>query len=115
VVYQDVETDAQIAVGKDWTKPSRQLVFHQATYARFGGADFFRTPQRSTQTVPGAYNHCAKSADFNGDGATSLADFSLLLPRLGEVVSATNEKFDLQCDNAIDLKDLSQLFLRWSF
>ncbi len=115
VVYQDVETDAQIAVGKDWTKPSRQLVFHQATYARFGGVDFFRTPQRSTQTVPGAYNHCARSADFNGDGATSLPDFTLLLPRLGEVVSSTNEKFDLQCDSAIDLKDLSQLFLRWSF
>lgn len=115
VVYQDVETDAQIAVGKDWTKPSRQLVFHQATYARFGGVDFFRTPQPSTQTVPGAYNYCARSADFNGDGVTSLPDFTLLLPRLGEVVSSTNEKFDLQCDNAIDLKDLSQLFLRWSF
>jgi hypothetical protein len=115
VVYQDVETDAQIAVGKDWTKPSRQLVFHQATYARFGGVDFFRTAQPSTQTVPGAYNHCARSADFNGDGVTSLPDFTLLLPRLGEVVSSTNEKFDLQCDNAIDLKDLSQLFLRWSF
>ncbi len=115
VVYQDVETDAQIAVGKDWTLSSRQLVFHQATYARFGGVDFFRTAQPSTQTVPGAYNHCAKSADFNGDGATSLPDFTLLLPRLGEVVSSINEKFDLQCDNAIDLKDLSQLFFRWSF
>lgn len=115
VVYQDVETDAQIVVGKDWTLPNRQLVFHEATYARFGGVDFFRTPQRSTQTVPGAYNHCARSADFNGDGVTSLPDFSLLLPRIGEAVNSSNEKFDLQCDNAIDLKDLSQLFLRWSF
>lgn len=115
VVYQDVETDAQIAVGKDWTLQSRQLVFHEATFARFGGVDLFRTSQPSTQTVPGAYSQCTTSADLSGDGRVSLPDFTLLIAHIGESVTANNQRFDLTCDSTIDLKDLTRLFSSWSF
>jgi len=116
VVYEDVETDALIAFGKNWTTTNRQLVFHDATYARFGGVDFFRTSQRSTQTVPGAYSGgCVTSPDFNGDGAVSLQDFSLFVVRIGQAVTQDNLKYDLNCDKSIDLVDLSILFRHWSF
>ena len=115
VVYEDVETDAQIAVGKNWPTTNRQLIFHEATYARFGGTDFFRTAQPSTQTVPGAYSQCTTSSDLTGDGRVSLPDFTLLIAHIGESVTANNQRFDLTCDATIDLKDLTRLFSSWSF
>ena len=115
VVYEDVETDAQIAVGKNWPLASRQLIFHEATYARFGGVDFFRTPQPSTQTVPGAYTECTIPPDFTGDGRVSLPDFTLFITHIGESVTVNNQRFDLTCDNSIDLCDLTRLFSSWSF
>lgn len=116
VVYDDFETDAVLAVGKDWTNSNRQILFDQATYAKIGGTIFFQTELPKSQTIPGGNpTACTTSADINGDGKVSLLDYTALIPNLFQAVTQDKQKFDLNCDEAIDLKDITKLFTSLSF
>ncbi|MCA9373049.1 hypothetical protein KC921_03045 [Candidatus Woesebacteria bacterium] len=116
VVYDDFETDAVLAVGKDWTNSNRQILFDQVTYAKIGGTVFFQTELPKSQTIPGGNpTVCTTSADINGDGKVSLLDYTALIPNLFQTVTQDKQKFDLNCDQAIDLKDITKLFTSLSF
>lgn len=111
VVYNDFETDAVLAVGKNWTQSNRQIILDHATYAKFGGTTFFQTNLPGPQTIPGgSVTVCTTSPDINGDGSVNLPDYSALIPHLFQAVTQQTQKYDLNCDGEIDLRDISKLF-----
>lgn len=113
IVYNDIETDAVLAVGKNWLSTQRSIVFHGATHARLGGVDWFRSPQRQTQVIAGDQGLCAPTSDLNSDEAVNLLDLSLLLTQISQ--ASADPAYDLNCDDVVSVADLSVLFgqLAW--
>lgn len=117
--YEGWETDAFLTVGREWSQPTRRILFHEAKLARFSGRTYFSSNEREIRTLigetvgGGGGGGCQVEPDFNGDGLVNLKDVSLLVRRLGQAGYETG--FDLNCDQALNLLDLSLLFtlLRW--